>query len=103
MNIPLGTENMVAEVDGPIGWITFNKPSRRNAVSLDMWQAIPVILDHFEQDPAIRVIVLKGAGETAFISGADISEFEEAPFCSTEQCPLREGQRRCQSSSFELP
>ena len=78
MNIPLATENMLAEVDGPIGWITFNKPGRRNAVSLDMWEAIPVILDHFEQDPAIRVIVLKGAGEQAFVSGADISEFEEA-------------------------
>jgi enoyl-CoA hydratase/carnithine racemase len=67
---------MLAEVDGPIGWMTFNKPARRNAVSLDMWEAIPVILDHFEQDPAVRVIVLQGAGEQAFVSGADISQFE---------------------------
>ena len=76
MNIPLPTENKLAAIDGPIGWMTFNKPARRNAVSLDMWDAIPVILDYFEQDPAVRVIVLKGAGEQAFVSGADISQFE---------------------------
>ncbi len=78
MNIPLATENMLAEIDGPIGWMTFNKPARRNAVSLDMWEAMPVILDRFEQDPAVRVIVLKGAGDQAFVSGADISQFEKA-------------------------
>jgi enoyl-CoA hydratase len=78
MTIAPATENMLAEVDGAIGWMTFNKPARRNAVSLDMWEAIPVILDRFEQDPAVRVIVLKGAGEQAFVSGADISQFEKA-------------------------
>jgi enoyl-CoA hydratase len=77
MKIPLDTENMLAEIDGPIGWMTFNKPARRNAVSLDMWEAMPKILDRFEQDPAVRVIVLKGAGDQAFVSGADISQFEK--------------------------
>lgn len=77
MRIPLATENMLAEIDGSIGWMIFNKPARRNAVSLDMWEAMPVILDHFEQDPAVRVIVLKGAGDQAFVSGADISQFEK--------------------------
>jgi enoyl-CoA hydratase len=78
MNVPLATENMLADIDGSIGWMIFNKPARRNAVSLDMWEAIPVILDRFEQDPAVRVIVLKGAGDQAFVSGADISQFEKA-------------------------
>nr|WP_294526731.1 enoyl-CoA hydratase [uncultured Rhodopila sp.] len=78
MQIPLPTNNMLAETEGALGWMTFNKPARRNAVSLDMWQAIPGILDRFEQDPAIRVIVLKGAGDQAFVSGADISQFESA-------------------------
>ena len=45
------TPHMRAEIDGPIGWMNFNKPARRNAVSLDMWEAIPVILDRFESDP----------------------------------------------------
>ena len=77
MNIPLSTENMLAEVDGSVGWMTFNKPARRNAVSLEMWEAMPAILDRFEADPAVRVIVLKGAGDQAFVSGADISQFEK--------------------------
>ena len=71
------TERMIVETEGAIGWMIFNNPGRRNAVSLDMWQAIPVILDEFERDPAVRVIVLRGAGEKAFVSGADISEFEK--------------------------
>jgi enoyl-CoA hydratase len=78
MNIPLATENMLAEIDGSIGWMTFNKQGRRNAVSLDMWEAIPAILDRFEHDPAVRAVVLKGAGDQAFVSGADISQFENA-------------------------
>ena len=78
MKIPLATDNMLAEIDGAIGWMIFNKPARRNAVSLDMWEAVPAILDRFEQDPEIRVIVLKGAGDQAFVSGADISQFEAA-------------------------
>ncbi|HVY18113.1 MAG TPA: enoyl-CoA hydratase [Rhodopila sp.] len=75
-SLKLNTENMIAEIDGAIGWMIFNKPARRNAVSLDMWAAIPEIIDHFEKDPAVRVVVLKGAGDQAFVSGADISEFE---------------------------
>ena len=70
-------EKMIAEKDGAIGWMIFNNPERHNALSLDMWQAIPHILDAFEGDAEIRVIVLKGAGEKAFISGADISEFDD--------------------------
>ena len=47
------TERMIAEIDGPIGWLVFNNPARRNAVSMDMWQAIPEILDAYERDPAV--------------------------------------------------
>ena len=75
--ISLATEKMLARIEGPIGWITFNNPARRNAVSLEMWEAIPTILDRFENDPAVRVIVLHGAGEAAFVAGADISQFEK--------------------------
>jgi enoyl-CoA hydratase/carnithine racemase len=71
------TERMIVETEGAIGWMVFNNPARRNAISRDMWEAIPLIIDHFERDPAVRVIVLKGAGDKAFISGADISQFEE--------------------------
>ena len=71
------TDKMIAEKDGPIGWITFNNPERRNAVSMAMWEALTDIVRDYENDKAIRVIVLKGAGDLAFVSGADISEFEE--------------------------
>lgn len=72
----LTTDKIIAEKDGHIGWLTFNQPDKRNAVSLAMWQAIPTVLTEFEADPEIRVIVLKGAGNKAFVAGADISEFE---------------------------
>ena len=71
------TPNMIAEKAGPVGRLVFNKPQKHNATSTDMWEAIPVILDEFEKDPAIRVVVVTGAGDKAFVSGADISQFEK--------------------------
>jgi enoyl-CoA hydratase/carnithine racemase len=65
-----------ARKDGAIGWMIFNNPARRNAVSVGMWQAVPGVLEDFAADPAIRVVVLAGAGDKAFVSGADISQFE---------------------------
>jgi len=73
----LQTERMIAQKDGAIGWITFNHPARHNAVSLPMWQGLFDAVTAFAEDDEVRVIVLKGAGEKAFVSGADISEFEE--------------------------
>ena len=70
------SDKMIARLEGPIGWIIFNQPQRLNAVSLAMWQALEAIVDHFEQHPDIRVVVVRGAGDKAFVSGADISEFE---------------------------
>lgn len=74
---PSRTDKMIAEKDGAIGWITFNNPARRNAVSIAMWEALDDIVRDYEADGAVRVIVLRGAGDKAFVSGADISEFEE--------------------------
>ena len=71
------TSKMIAQKDGPVGHLIFNNPARHNAVSLEMWQAVAQIMDDFEQDDAIRVIVVSGAGGRAFVSGADISEFKE--------------------------
>lgn len=71
------TERLIGRKDGAIGWLIFNNPERRNAVSLDMWEAIPRVLDDFAADTAIRCVVLTGAGDKAFVSGADISQFEK--------------------------
>ncbi len=78
VSLALKTAKMIAEIDGAIGWVTFNNPERRNAVSMEMWQAIPEIFDALEAEPAVRVIVLRGAGDKAFVSGLDISQFEDA-------------------------
>jgi enoyl-CoA hydratase len=75
--VKLDTDKMIAEKDGNIGWITFNNPARRNAVSLEMWEALAIILKDFQEDNQIRTVVLKGAGGKSFVSGADISEFEK--------------------------
>jgi enoyl-CoA hydratase len=71
------TDRMLVDRDGPIGWITFSNPARRNAVSLAMWQALHGLVRELADDESVRVIVVKGAGEQAFVSGADISEFEQ--------------------------
>jgi enoyl-CoA hydratase/carnithine racemase len=71
------TEKLLAHKEGAVGWITFNNPARHNAVSMSMWESLPRALSAFERDPDVRVVILKGAGDKAFISGADISEFKE--------------------------
>jgi len=71
------TEKLLLHKDGPIGWITFNQPEKRNAVSQEMWQAMPEYVADLASDPAIRVVILRGAGETAFVAGADISQFKD--------------------------
>ena len=73
----LNTDKMIAEKEAYIGWVTFNDPEKRNAISLEMWQALATILADFQEDDDVRVVVLKGAGDKAFVSGADISEFEK--------------------------
>lgn len=70
------TDKMLSRRDGAIGHMVFNQPEKRNAVSLAMWERAQEILDDFEKDPAIRVVVLSGAGGKSFVAGADISEFE---------------------------
>jgi enoyl-CoA hydratase/carnithine racemase len=75
--LTLATDKMIAEKTDGIGWMTFNNPARRNAIGFAMREAILEILADFESDPDVRVIVMKGAGDKAFVSGSDISEFAE--------------------------
>ncbi|MEZ5375976.1 MAG: enoyl-CoA hydratase [Acidimicrobiales bacterium] len=77
MTIQLDTDKMLAEVRDGIGWMTFNNPARHNAMSAEMNRAIPTIIGAFADDPSVRVVVMRGAGGRAFVSGADISEFGE--------------------------
>lgn len=73
----LADGKILAETDDGVGLITFNNPDKRNAMSVEMWQGLEDALDRFEADPAVRVLVLTGAGHQAFVSGADISQFDQ--------------------------
>lgn len=77
VRLELATDKMIGEIEDGVGWITFNNPARRNAISHEMRHALIAILDAFERDDAVRVVVLKGAGDKAFVAGSDISEFKQ--------------------------
>ena len=62
---------------GGIGLLVFNQPEKRNAMSVEMWDGMVEILDGFAADDSIRCVIMTGAGDKAFVSGADISQFEK--------------------------
>lgn len=68
---------MLSSRNGPVGIMTFNHPERLNAVSMEMWEAMGHIMTGFGADDSIRVIILRGAGDKAFVSGGDISQFSK--------------------------
>ena len=81
LNIPKASDKSYADgkilqsVTEGVGVITFNNPGKRNAMSLDMWQGLGHALVQLRDDPAVRVVIMVGAGDKAFVSGADISQF----------------------------
>lgn len=76
--VDTGTDKLVAETEGAIGRIVFDNPERHNAITPDMFAALAATVDAYEQDPAIRVVVISGAGGRAFASGADIGNLDSA-------------------------
>ncbi len=66
------------EREDHLAWVIFDHPERRNAISAEMWRQIPEIARELADDPEVRAVVLRGEGDVAFVSGADISEFGEA-------------------------
>jgi enoyl-CoA hydratase/carnithine racemase len=83
LNVPKATDKSFADgkilqsvADG-VGVITFNNPEKRNAMSLDMWEGLGHALTELRDDADVRVVIMVGAGDKAFVSGADISQFEK--------------------------
>ena len=83
LDVPKSAEKSYADgkilqsiADG-VGIITFNNPEKRNAMSLDMWEGLGSALVELRDDPEVRVVIMAGAGDKAFVSGADISQFEK--------------------------
>ncbi|MGR3270937.1 enoyl-CoA hydratase [Thalassococcus profundi] len=70
------TDKIITEQTGDIARIIFNQPEKRNAVSLEMWEAVEAAMTKFAADDSVRILILSGAGGKAFVSGADISKFE---------------------------
>src|SRR5256885_17090957 len=83
LDVPKATDKSFADgkilqsVSEGVGVITFNNPEKRNAMSLEMWQGFGHALTELRDDPEVRVVILVGAGDKAFVSGADISQFEK--------------------------
>ncbi|MDB5858606.1 MAG: enoyl-CoA hydratase/isomerase family protein [Ramlibacter sp.] len=72
-----GTERVETWLAASTLHIRFNNPARHNALSVDMWEAVPPLLQLARDDDRVRLVVFSGAGEKAFVSGADISQFED--------------------------
>ncbi len=76
--LTLNTDKMLAQIDEHgIGWVIFNQPERHNALSLEMWQGLADTLAAYAERDDVRIAVMRGAGGKAFVSGADISEFDQ--------------------------
>ena len=71
-----GGKILLSTGDG-VGIVTFNNPEKRNAMSLDMWEGLGHALIELRDDADVRVVIMVGAGDKAFVSGADISQFEK--------------------------
>ena len=77
-SVETGTDKLAAETEGATGRIVFDNPERHNAITPEMFAALAAVVDAYEHDPAIRVVVISGAGGRAFASGADISNLDSA-------------------------
>ena len=71
----MSEQDLLWEVRDGIGWITFNRPAARNALTFAMYERLAECATAAGTDPAIRALVLRGAGEKAFAAGTDISQF----------------------------
>jgi len=71
------TERIETWLDGRTLHVRFSNPARHNALSVEMWEAVPPLLRLAQEDDRVRLVVFSGAGDKAFVSGADISQFED--------------------------
>jgi enoyl-CoA hydratase len=111
LDIPKSAE--IAHADGKIlqavsdgvGVVTFNNPDKRNAMSLEMWEGLGQALTSLRDNPDVRVVILVGAGDKAFVSGADISQFEKTRHnaAASEEYSKRSEAQRALLASYPKP
>jgi enoyl-CoA hydratase len=97
------TDKLIARKEGGIGWVIFNNPAKRNAMSMDMYLAMGDAFEDYSRDPAIRVVILKGAGDKSFVSGADISEFKERRATAAAKAEYEAASDRAAKALRECP
>jgi enoyl-CoA hydratase len=111
LDVPKNTEKSFADgkilqsvADG-VGVITFNNPEKRNAMSLDMWEGLGSSLIELRDDPEVRVVIMVGAGDKAFVSGADISQFEKTRHTAqaSEEYSKRSAAQRALLADYPKP
>jgi len=73
----VGDPELLYETDGPLAFVTFNRPHARNAMTWAMYDGLVAACERADADPAIRVLILRGAGGKAFVAGTDIGQFQE--------------------------
>lgn len=83
--IELGTDELILQVEGSTAWLTFNRPEARNAMTWAMYDGLVKACRWVDAAEDVRVFVLRGAGERAFVAGTDISQFQRF---TTEQHAL---------------
>src|SRR6266576_4272035 len=111
LDVPKATEKSYADgkvlqsVTDGVGVVTFNNPEKRNAMSLEMWEGLGSALIALRDDPDVRVVVLVGAGDKAFVSGADISQFEKTRHNAeaSEQYSKRSAAQRALLADYPKP
>jgi len=81
----LTLENVLYAKKGPIAYVTLNRPKVLNALSQKTWQDLRAAFEDARDDTAVRGVILTGAGDKAFIAGADISELAHATAVEGEQ------------------
>ncbi|MQA80106.1 MAG: enoyl-CoA hydratase [Streptosporangiales bacterium] len=72
----MSEDDVYLEARDGVATIVLNRPAKRNAITYAMWVELAELLARFAKDDALRVLVLRGAGDAAFSAGADISEFQ---------------------------
>jgi len=111
LDVPKSTEKSHADgkilqsAAGGVGIITFNNPEKRNAMSLEMWEGLGNALIDLRDNPDVRVVVLVGAGDKAFVSGADISQFEKTRHnaAASEEYSKRSAAQRALLADYPKP
>jgi enoyl-CoA hydratase len=74
--VPTSTSELIAQREGHVAWLSFNRPEKHNALSAEMFAGLNQLAEMWNADHDVRVVVLQGAGQKSFTSGADITQLD---------------------------